>query len=200
MVHGLTLCIVVEARPLPLISSGPQGGGEAGATIRCRDGTRCQRAVASESIETTIYCLYRNLLAGLIDDGRSWLGFHDGISNIKRSGADRSSKRWTGPRWMQVEHGFPGCLAIDLAAWRSLSRQYQKSLWVGTRECGVRGAYQDHSRSLAGSSRQQAHPYPIPIRPMHQHLLIASHIHRANQPRLPAGDGRSNLPPGLRVS
>jgi Dyp-type peroxidase family len=67
------------------------------------------------------------------DDGRSWLGFHDGVSNmksserygaiaIKPSGA--AADAWTvGGTYLAFAR-----LAVDLASWQRLSRQQQEQL------------------------------------------------------------------------
>jgi deferrochelatase/peroxidase EfeB len=137
------------------------------------------------------------------DDGRSWLGFHDGISNIKRSERRQVIEVLDqDPRWMQGGTYMAFLrLAIDLAAWRSVSREYQEILVGRDKRSGcpleavTQGSIPVPLQGCPLGSNPPGSPKyldPDPP-PMNQHLLIASHIHRANLNRdLPAGDGRSN--------
>ncbi|MEM7536895.1 MAG: peroxidase [Chloroflexota bacterium] len=64
------------------------------------------------------------------DDGRSWIDFHDGLSNL-RSGPEREAalRIKTG----EYERGTYLCflrLAVDMAAWRKLSR-HEQQIMVG---------------------------------------------------------------------
>jgi deferrochelatase/peroxidase EfeB len=137
------------------------------------------------------------------DDQRSWLGFQDGISNIERSERRKVIEVLDqGPQWMQGGTYMAFLrLAIDLAAWRSLSRAYQEIL-VGRDKmsgCPLEAVAQ---RAMPvplqgyplGSNLPRSPQYIDPPPPhMSQHLLMASHIHRANLNRnLPAGDSRSH--------
>lgn len=137
------------------------------------------------------------------DDKRSWLGFHDGISNI-RPGERRQVIEVPDqvPPWMQGGT-YMACLrlAIDLAAWRRLPRAHQESL-VGREkmsgcplEAIAPGPQPVPLQGCPGGTNPPGSPKyidPDPP-PPDQLLLMASHIHRANVNRnLPAGDRRSH--------
>lgn len=68
------------------------------------------------------------------DDGRSWLDFHDGVSNLRSEVRDGVISIKPGqPPW--IVGGTFLCflrLAIDLATWRRLDRTQQELLWVAT--------------------------------------------------------------------
>lgn len=130
-------------------------------------------------------------------DGRGWLEFHDGVSNMdsrERLAAIEASE----PPWMSGGT-FMAFLRIlvDLRAWRELPRAEQELLVGRDRLTGA---------ALMGVEVDaQGHPIPRP-RPFHgdeaspeervewrdppettHPLLEASHIHRVNQTRASAG-------------
>jgi deferrochelatase/peroxidase EfeB len=134
------------------------------------------------------------------EDRRSWLGFHDGISNIDPSERVVALEvTQDGPAWM---HGGTYMaflrLVIDLETWRGLARADQESI-VGRAK-------------LTGCPIETIGPGPIPsplqgcpvgANPLHspkyinppvpaQDLVRVSHIHRANPNRLGAADGANN--------
>ena len=63
------------------------------------------------------------------DDARSWLGFHDGISNINRDERRLAIEVTTEPSWMEGGTYMAFLrLALDLHDWRTLSREEQEIL------------------------------------------------------------------------
>jgi len=129
------------------------------------------------------------------DDGRSWIGFHDGVSNIRPSQRLAAVACQGDPAWNQggTYLAFLRC-AVDLAAWRRLSRSAQELL-VGRDKltgCALEGTAEDDRellpRAYAGcpaagdapaADRDKFRDPPESGDP----VVEASHIHRANQNR-----------------
>lgn len=127
-------------------------------------------------------------------DGRGWLEFHDGVSNIEASHRPQALVASADPAWMAGGTYLAFLrLSIDLAAWRSLTRVEQQ-LIVG-RDKLTGGAV------LATEEDAFARVCPIPASPPGEGasdreiaeyidppqttdpLIEASHVHRANQNR-----------------
>jgi Dyp-type peroxidase family len=139
------------------------------------------------------------------DDRRSWLGFYDGINNIRsderRAAIEVVSKN---PPWMEGGTYMAFLrIAIDLAEWRRLSCAHQELL-IGRDKltgCPLAGIYPDPQGRLVPvplvADRLAGTPlgspaYLDPPRPREQ-LLQASHMHRANINRDgPAGEDENN--------
>lgn len=138
-------------------------------------------------------------------DGRGWLDFHDGVSNLESSQRLTALEAPADPAWMEGGTYMAFLrLGIDLAYWRSLERREQELL-VGRDK--LSGA------ALVAVERDRAgRPLPIAA-PLHEGsttaeqladwrdppqtldpLLEASHIHRANENR-----GSAETAAGLRM-
>jgi Dyp-type peroxidase family len=137
-------------------------------------------------------------------DGRGWLEFHDGVSNMEASHRLQALEAGEDPAWMRGGTYMAFLrFRVDLAAWMSLS-QTQQELLVGrdklsgsplvrVRHDGVEavgvpawGVGEQPSASERADfldPRQTAEP-----------LLEASHLHRANQNR-----ASPSAPAGLRL-
>jgi Dyp-type peroxidase family len=127
-------------------------------------------------------------------DGRGWLEFHDGVSNIEPSQREGALVAPSDPEWMAggTYMAFMR-LAIDLPAWRSRSRTDQE-LIVG-RDKLTGGALTATEQDTDGRNRPVAATPPgddATDRQLSDHidppqttdrLVEASHIHRANQNR-----------------
>lgn len=129
------------------------------------------------------------------DDHRSWLGFHDGISNIEFDQrrrvievVRRDPPALPDPPWMQggTYMGFLRS-TIDLEAWRDLKREEQESLVGRDKLTGCPLVRIDPPMQPApvagcpipnGPSSTEYRNAALP--PVDQTLLSASHIHRTN--------------------
>jgi Dyp-type peroxidase family len=126
-------------------------------------------------------------------DGRGWLGFHDGVSNIASDQRLAALAAPADPPWMEDGTYMAYLrLAVDLAAWRSLTRE-QQELVVGrdkltgaaliavTRERGKLAsvAAPAPGRDATAAEAADWRDPPQTTDP----LLEASHIARANQSR-----------------
>ena len=135
-------------------------------------------------------------------DGRGWLDFHDGVSNLEASQREAALVTTGDPAWMAGGTYMAFLrIAVDLALWRGLSRTEQE-LAVG-RDKLTGGALVAVERTAGGALRPVAAPAPgedatdreladfIEPPQTADPLLEASHIHRANQnrasPFAPAG-------------
>jgi len=127
------------------------------------------------------------------EDRRSWIGFHDGISNIQPNQRAAVITAVDGePAWMRSGTYMAFLrLAIDLEKWRRLPRQHQELIvgrdkWTGAPIVGVdRGLIPVPASGCPvwGQARFLSHqtspaPPPAPVS-----VLRASHIHRANPNR-----------------
>jgi Dyp-type peroxidase family len=127
-------------------------------------------------------------------DGRGWLEFHDGVSNIESSQRRTALEATGDPEWMRggTYMAFLRC-RVDLRAWRALERGEQELL-VGRdkltgaplrtterdsegRACPV--AAEPLSRDAGAVQIADYHDPPQATDP----LIEASHLHRANQNR-----------------
>ena len=136
------------------------------------------------------------------DDGRGWLDFHDGVSNLEASQREAALAAGGDPGWMAGGTYMAYLrLAVDLARWRGLTRTEQE-LAIG-RDKRTGGALVAVERTPEGGLRPVAAPAPgddandreladfIEPPQTADPLLEASHIHRVNQnrasPYAPAG-------------
>jgi deferrochelatase/peroxidase EfeB len=138
-------------------------------------------------------------------DGRGWLDFHDGVSNLEAGQRLAVLEAPADPAWMEGGTYMALLrLGIDLVYWRSLERDEQELL-VGRDK--LSGA---PLIAVERDSEGRAHPIagPLPEGPETPELLAdwrdppqtldplleASHIHRANQNR-----GSAETEAGLRM-
>lgn len=122
------------------------------------------------------------------DDGRSWIDFHDGVSNIESSQRLAALAADPDPGWMASGTYMAFLrLRIDLAAWRMLSREAQETIVGRDKLTGCpleRVGHADGAllpRPFAGCTAGDAQ-YRDPPQTSDP-LVEASHIHRANQNR-----------------
>lgn len=129
------------------------------------------------------------------DDRRSWIGFHDGVSNIRPSQRLVAVEAAGDPEWNRGGSymAFLRC-EVDLAAWRQLTRSEQELLVGRDKLSGV-------ALEAAEVDRGELQPRPYSLCPGHAQadssatevfrdppetgdaVIEASHIHRANQNR-----------------
>jgi Dyp-type peroxidase family len=107
-------------------------------------------------------------------DGRGWLGFHDGVSNLPAEQRRAAIETPGDPGWMaggtyMVFLRF----RIDLELWRSIPREQQELIVGRDKATG---------RPLGGEDKDFADP-PETTSPE----IARSHIHRANQSRASPG-------------
>lgn len=122
------------------------------------------------------------------DDGRSWIGFHDGVSNIRQSQRRAAVESSGDPDWNRggTYLAFLRC-EVDLAAWRALSRDDQEILVGRDKLTGhalervetVDGKLVPRAFAVCPAQSDVFHDPPETGDP----LVEASHIHRANQSR-----------------
>ena len=124
------------------------------------------------------------------EDRRSWIGFHDGISNIE---ADRRPAVLTATSWMEGGTYMAFFrLAIDLERWRRLPLKTQELLVGRDKLTGSplvpAGPGLPISRKggpvFGDPAFRREHISP-PAPPMTASVLLASHMHRANPNRDP---------------
>jgi Dyp-type peroxidase family len=127
-------------------------------------------------------------------DGRGWLDFHDGVSNIESSERLLAIRATADPTWM-AGGTYMAFLryAVDLSAWRALTRAQQELIvgrdkLTGQPVLGVRRgpageivpvaepAPPDEETSLAGADFREPPEVSDPI-------VKASHLQRANRNR-----------------
>jgi deferrochelatase/peroxidase EfeB len=130
-------------------------------------------------------------------DGRGWLEFHDGVSNMESSQRAGAIAAAADPEWMSGGTYMAFLrLRVDLRAWRALDRGDQE-LVVGRDK--LSGSPLVAVRRDAGG---RAHPVAAPARRAERldppqtgdPLLEASHVHRANQNR-----ASPDAPAALRI-
>lgn len=129
------------------------------------------------------------------DDRRSWIGFHDGVSNIRKSQRRAAVECPGDPEWNRggTYLAFLRC-EVDLAGWRTLTREQQEILVGRDKLTGC---------ALEGVDLEGAAPVPRPFPgcpatadatalerdsfddppETGDPVVEASHIHRANQNR-----------------
>lgn len=137
------------------------------------------------------------------DDGRSWIGFHDGVSNIRPDLRERAVRCTGDPDWNRggTYLAFLRC-RVDLAAWQSLSRAEQEMLVGRDKLSGyaLRRVEREGERLVPrafprgsadpgpGAAEEEAFRDPPETG---DPIVEASHVHRANQnraaPTTPAG-------------
>ncbi|MDX6587234.1 MAG: deferrochelatase/peroxidase EfeB [Solirubrobacterales bacterium] len=138
-------------------------------------------------------------------DGRGWLGFHDGVSNLDSSQREVAIRAETRPEWM-IGGTYLAFLriGIDLASWSALTRSEQELLvgrgkLSGRPLIGVERFESGETKPIAAApvtarstdvARAEFHEPAQTTDP----LLEASHIHRANQNR-----GSASAPAALRI-
>lgn len=122
------------------------------------------------------------------DDGRSWIDFHDGLSNIESSQRLAALAADPDPQWMAGGTYMAFLrLEIDLAVWRKLSRESQETIVGRDKLTGCPLERVDRAdgalvpRPFAGCTAGDAQ-YRDPPQ-TNDPLVEASHIHRANQNR-----------------
>jgi Dyp-type peroxidase family len=137
------------------------------------------------------------------DDGRSWLGFHDGLSNIEPT-RRRSVIEVAGGDTPWMEGGTYMAflrLALDLPAWRALSRDRQEILVGRDKLSGCPLVRVDPPLEPVpvggcpvGANSPKSPGYKNPRLPgVEQGLLRQSHMHRANLNRQdPPEQGANN--------
>ncbi len=126
-------------------------------------------------------------------DGRGWLDFHDGVSNLEAGDRLDAIEAPADPEWMQGGTYLAFLrLAVDLAAWRSLDRMRQELLVGRDKLSGLalRAARRDAGGAPCPPAEQPSETVGGPdwVDPPQttDRLLEASHIHRANQSRASA--------------
>ena len=138
-------------------------------------------------------------------DGRGWLEFHDGVTNMASSQRIAALAAPADPRWMGGGTYMAFLrLRVDLRVWRALDRGDQE-LVVG-RDKLTGSPLVAVRRDARGRARPVAAP-PLPRRPTDAQradrldppqtgdpLLEASHVHRANQNR-----ASPDAPAALRI-
>ncbi len=84
------------------------------------------KAIVDEGLPLAIRATYGGFAR---DDGRSWIGFHDGVSNIRPSQRRVAVECGGDPDWNRggTYLAFMRC-AVDLGLWRGLSREEQEVL------------------------------------------------------------------------
>jgi deferrochelatase/peroxidase EfeB len=150
------------------------------------------KLIADESLPLTVRETYDGFAR---DDGRSWIGFHDGVSNIRPSKRLDAVRCPGDPGWNRggTYLAFLRC-AVDLVAWRALPREQQEVL-VGRDKLS--------GRALERVEREGDRIFPRAFPPSPagagavpaeseffldppetgDPVVEASHIHRANQNR-----------------
>ncbi|MDQ3982991.1 MAG: Dyp-type peroxidase [Actinomycetota bacterium] len=139
------------------------------------------------------------------DDGRSWLDFHDGISNIESSHRLPALEADADPEWMEGGTYLAFLrVAVDLVAWRELTRAQQEVIVGRDKLTGCPLERVDHTNGELvpvplpgcpvgdGSKRlQRASFFDPPQR--NDRLVESSHTHRANQSRAAPGPGSQRI-------
>jgi len=121
-------------------------------------------------------------------DGRGWLGFHDGVSNLPAEQRPAAIEASGDPGWMAGGTYIVFLrFTIDFELWRSIPRE-QQELMVGRDKAT--------GRPLGGEDKDFTDP-PETTSPE----IALSPIHRANQSRASpaAPSALRNLPAGLRL-
>lgn len=159
------------------------------------------KAVVDDELPLTLRASYAGF--GRLD-GRGWLDFHDGVSNLQVDDRRAAIVAGADPPWMTGgTYRAVLRLGVDLAAWRSLGRTDQELLvgrdkLSGAPLTGVRrspsGALEPVAAEApmeAGSSLSVDHIDPPQV---NDPVIESSHIHRANQNRASAATAG-----GLRI-
>ena len=140
------------------------------------------------------------------DDGRSWIGFHDGVTNIEPSQRLASVECRGDPKWNSGGTYLAFLrVAIDLAEWRAIDRAEQEAIVGRDKLSGCPLAAVERTAEGLRPRPTATHPpdasadwrerdaYFNPPETTDP-LVEASHIHRANQAR-----GAGGTPAGERI-
>jgi Dyp-type peroxidase family len=178
------------------------GAGEADVVIQLT--AECQDAVNCAAVE--IWKLLTGLSLPVLPvasyegfgrhDGRGWLEFHDGVSNIAGEQRQLALEATGDPDWMAGGTYLAFLrLRLDLSAWRLLERAEQELLIGRDKRTGAPLVGVERSSEVARPIAAEAlgeHPavgevadYEDPPQAIDP-LIEASHIHRANQNRASA--------------
>jgi deferrochelatase/peroxidase EfeB len=140
------------------------------------------------------------------DDRRSWIDFHDGLSNLRSSQRLVAIEAGREPAWMaRGTYMALLRLAVDLPAWRRLTREQQEAVVGRDKLSGcplervevtdgtlqpvlMPGCSADDSASPEERSRFEDPP------DVHDAIVGSAHIHRANQNR-----GAPDIPANQRM-
>jgi len=131
------------------------------------------------------------------EDRRSWIGFHDGISNIESSQrAAVITVASQEPAWMEGGTYMAFLrVAIDLERWRRLPREHQELIVGRDKITGdpITGLSTTRASGcpMWGDHRFERNQINPRIPPALEPVLRASHMYRANPNR--DGDGRGNI-------
>jgi Dyp-type peroxidase family len=130
-------------------------------------------------------------------DGRGWLEFHDGVTNMASSRRLQAIEAPADPRWMAGGTYMAFLrLRVDLRVWRALDRGDQELVvgrdkLTGSPLVAVRRDARGRARPVAGRPRALDRLDPPETG---EPLLEASHVHRANQSR-----ASPDAPAALRI-
>lgn len=138
-------------------------------------------------------------------DGRGWLEFHDGVSNIESSERLAALEADGEPEWMRGGTYMAFLrLAVDLPRWRALSRAEQELIVGRDKLSGgpLEGTRRDESGvvvpvaapALADDASEAQRSDHLDPPQTTDRLIEASHTHRANQNR-----ASPFAPAGLRI-
>ncbi len=171
-----------------------QLGGEREATVNCA-AVECWKLIDDKSLPLTVADTFSGFGRG---DGRGWLEFHDGVSNIASSQRLTALAAGPHPGWMRGGTYMAFLrLAVDLRAWRRLNRSDQELLvgrdklsgaaLVGVaRDAGGRAVPVAAAAPGVGASAEERALWRDPPETTDP-VVEASHIHRANQNRASPG-------------
>lgn len=135
-------------------------------------------------------------------DGRGWLEFHDGVSNMHSSQRRVALEAPADPAWMAGGTYMAFLrLAVDLAAWRALPRSQQELLvgrdkltgaaLVGTRRDESGAAVPQRTSPRADGTDERRRSDFLDPPETTDPVIEASHVHRANQLRASPAAGAS---------
>ncbi len=171
-----------------------QLGGEREATVNCA-AVECWKLIDDKSLPLTVVDTFSGFGRG---DGRGWLEFHDGVSNMPSSQRLAALAAGPHPGWMRGGTYMAFLrLAVDLRTWRRLDRSDQE-LMVGrdklsgaalvgvTRDATGRAMPVAAAAPGVGASAEERAAWRDPPETTDP-VVEASHIHRANQNRASPG-------------
>lgn len=189
---------------LPWAPEGKQKAGEADLAVQCIGETELVvnlavveiwKTICDENLPLEIVVFHSGF--GRVD-GRSWIGFHDGVNNMEAGEERRSAIEVViaDPPWMEGGTYMSFLrLAVDLAGWRRLPREQQEIIVGRDKLTGCPLKAIDHEQggkpvpvTPVGCPVPGAAPGSIrpedrdPARPGDP-LVQASHIHRSNRNR-----------------
>jgi len=187
---------------LPFAENAEPGLGQADLALQflapsedlvARAAVEAWKTVADESLPLEIVGSFE---AFQRQDGRGWLEFHDGVSNVEASQRRRAIQvSGSDPPWMKAGTYMSFLrLAVDLPLWRSLPRDEQEAV-VGRQKvsgCPLADVVVDEDglRPVpindcppGPDSSPAAHAAFVDAPSTGKRLVEASHIHRSNQNR-----------------